>query len=329
VSFRSIAAIGAIVAGLSASLEVVAQQTGPRTPDGHPDFQGTYEFATITPLQRPKEFAGRPFLSDGEAAELVKRRKEARNADLRSSDPLTDLLGSYNEFWFERPTTSLKVRGRHLTSRIVDPPDGRIPALTAAAQQRRADSARSRQGRGAADGPEDLDLPTRCLSPSPVISPVISPGGEAGVNLLQIVQTADQVAIHRELMSVLRIVSLGRATHLPSSVRSRAGDSIGRWEGDTLIIDTTNFGGAFDFDFADVDENLHVTERFSRADADSVLYEATIDDPTAFVQPWTMVLLLRRTDARMFEFACHEGNYAMTNILRGARSEEQRARKPK
>jgi hypothetical protein len=324
VSFRSIAAIGAIVAGLSASLEVVAQQTGPRTPDGHPDFQGTYEFATITPLQRPKEFEGRPFLSDGEAAELVKRRKEARNADVRSSDPLTDLLGSYNEFWFERPSVSLKVRGRHLTSRIVAPPDGRVPALTPAAQQRRAASARSRQGRGAANGPEDLDLPTRCLSPSPVISP----GGEAGVNLLQIVQTADHVAIHRELMSVLRIVSLGRAKHRPS-VRSRSGDSIGRWEGDTLIVDTTNFGGAFDFEYADVDENLHVTERFTRADAESILYEATIDDPTVFVQPWTMVLLLRRTDARMFEFACHEGNYAMTNILRGARAEEQRARRPK
>lgn len=304
---------------------MVAQQTGPRTPDGHPDFQGTYEFATITPLQRPNEFEGKPFLSDREAAEHVRRRKEARNADRRSSDPLTDLLGSYNEFWFERPSALLNVRGRHLTSRIVDPPDGRVPALTPAAQQRRAASAKRRQGRGAADGPEDLDLPTRCLSPSPVISP----GGEAGLNLLQIVQTADHVAIHRELMSDLRIVSLRRAMHLPSSVRSRSGDSIGRWEGDTLIVDTTNYGGAFGFDYADVDENLHVTERFSRADGDDVLYEATIDDPTAFVRPWTMVLLFRRTDARMFEFACHEGNYAITNILRGARAEEQRAKNPK
>jgi uncharacterized protein (TIGR02246 family) len=301
---------------------VAAQQTGPRTPDGHPDFQGAYEFATLTPLQRPTEFEGKPFLSDREAAEYVSRLKQARNADLRSSDPLTDLLGSYNEFWFERPTALLNVRGRHLTSRIVDPPDGRVPALTPSAQQRRAASARSRQGRGSADGPEDLDLPTRCMSPSPVISP----GGNAGVNLLQIVQTADHLVIHTELMSVLRIVSLKRAMHPPPSARSRSGDSIGRWEGDTLIVDTTNYGGAFGFDFADVDENLHVTERFSRTDDDGVLYEATIDDPTAFVRPWTMTLLLRRTNARMFEFACHEGNYSLTNILRGARAEEQRAK---
>lgn len=322
-SSRSIAAIVAIVVGLSASLEVVAQQTGPRTPDGHPDFQGTYEFATITPLQRPKEFETKPFLTEAEAAEHVRRRNEARHADRRSPDPLTDLLGSYNEFWYERPRVMLNLRGRHLTSRIVDPPDGRVPGLTPAAQQRLVASARDRQGRGPADGPEDLDLPTRCLSPSPVISP----GGENGI--LQIVQTADHVAIQVELMSVLKIVSLRRAMHLPPSVRSHSGDSIGRWEGDTLLVDTSNYSGAFGFEYAAVDENLHVTERFSRADDDRVLYEATIDDPTAFVRPWTMVLVLRRTDARMFEFACHEGNYAIENILRGARAEEQRATKPK
>jgi hypothetical protein len=115
---------------------VFAQQTGPRTPYGHPDFPGTYEFATLTPLQRPQEFEAKPFLTDAEAAGYVSRRIESRNADRRSSDPLTDLLGSYNEFWFERPNAMLKVRGKHLTSRIVDPPDGRVPALTPAALQR-------------------------------------------------------------------------------------------------------------------------------------------------------------------------------------------------
>ena len=149
------------------------------------------------------------------------------------------------------------------------------------------------------------------------------------MNFLQIVQTADHVAIHAELMSVLRIISLRPAMQRPPSIRSRSGDSIGRWEGDTLIVETTNYAGPFGFDFAAVDENLHVTERLSRADDDTVLYEATIDNPTAFARPWTMVLLFRRTSARMFEFACHEGNYAVTNILRGARAEEQRAQKLK
>jgi hypothetical protein len=217
VSSRSIAATVAVVVGLlaqtpvgilSTASVVVAQHAGPRTPGGHPDFQGTYEFATLTPLQRPKEFATKPFLTEAEAAEYVRRRNEARHADRRSPDPLTDLLGSYNEFWYERPRAMLNMRGRHLTSRIVDPPDGRVPGLTPAAQQRLVASAKDRQGRGPANGPEDLDLPTRCLSPSPVISP----GGENGI--LQIVQTADHVAIHVELISVLRIVSLGRPMHL-------------------------------------------------------------------------------------------------------------------
>jgi hypothetical protein len=282
-----------------------------------------YEFITFTPLQRPKEFEGKAFLTDAEAAEYVKRRSGDTNADRRSADPLVDLVGSNNEFWFERPTDMMKVRGRYLTSRIIDPPDGRVPAMTPAARERLA---RVPQGprRGSIDGYESLDLTSRCLSPTPVISP-----GGAADNLLQIVQTADFIAIHTELMSVLRVISVKHTTHRPAPIRSRTGDSIGRWEGDTLIVDTTNFGGGFDFDYAAVDENVRLTERFSRAGDRDVLYEVTIDDPTAFVRPWTMVLVLRRTDARMFEFACHEGNYSLPNTLLGARAEEERAKKPK
>lgn len=319
---------GARLASIAALLLVagatgLAQSKGPRTGDGHPDFQGVYKFTTLTPLQRPKEFEGKAFLTDAEAAEYVKRRSGDTNADRRSADPLVDLTGSHNEFWYERPTDMMNVRGRYLTSRITDPPDGRIPAMTPAARERLARVPQGPQRRSI-DGYESLDLPSRCLSPSPAIAP-----GGAYDNLLQIVQTPDFIALHTELMSVLRVISVKHTTHQPAAMRSRTGDSIGRWEGDTLIVDTTNFGGDFDFDFAAADEKLHLTERFSRAGDRDVLYEVTIDDPTAFVRPWTTVLVLRRTDARMFEFACHEGNYSLPNTLLGARAEEQRARKPK
>ena len=310
---------------LLAATTGLAQSKGQRTGNGHPDFQGTYEFVWLTPLQRPKEFESKPFLTDVEAAEYVKRRREGTNADRRGANPQADLLANYNEFWYERPSDMMKVRGRYLTSRIVDPPDGRIPALTPAARLRVADSPNVAGPPRHLDGPESLALPARCLSPSPVISP----GGEAGLNLLQIVQTPDHIAIHTELMSVLRVISTTRRTHAPPSMRSSTGDSIGRWEGESLVVDTTNFSGPFGFDFAAIDDNLHLTERFSRTGDRDLLYEATIDDPTAFVQPWTMALVLRRTEARMFEFACHEGNYSLPNTLLGARAEEERAKKPK
>jgi hypothetical protein len=124
-------------------------------------------------------------------------------------------------------------------------------------------------------------------------------------------------------MNVLRVISLAHRAHRPSSMRFRTGDSIGRWEGETLLVDTTNFSGPFGFDYAAIDDNLHLTERFSRSGDRDVLYEVTIDDPTAYVQPWTVALVLRRTDARMFEFACHEGNYSLANTLQGARASEQ------
>lgn len=283
----------------------LAQGPSPRTPpDARPDFQGTYTFDTLTPLERPTEFADKPFLTEIEASDYVKRRV-ARRA------PSQD----YSEFWFERPDTLLRVNGRYLTSRIIDPPDGKIPALTSAARQRLA-SANDDVRLRALDGPEALGLSARCISPAPMLTP----GGEA--NLLQIVQTPEHLLVYTELLGVRRIIPIGQFQP-PSSNRSQLGSSRGRWEGAALVVETTNYTGRFGFAFAGIDENLRQIERFSRTDANTLLYQVTIDDSTAYVKPWTFVLTMRRTDARMFEFACHEGNYALENVLRAARFEER------
>ena len=290
----------------------------PRTPDGRPDFQGVWNFATLTPLERSNEFASQSSVSDAEAAEFVRRQLAAANADSR---PRAD----YNEFWFERPTSMPRLNGRNLTSRIIEPRDGRIPPLTRAAQDRVAAVQKARRDHPA-DGPEDRTMPERCLSPTPLIEPA---GGGTN-NLLDIVQTRDHLALHTELMSVLRIVPIARRDHLPLSIRLSNGDSVARWDGDTLLVDTTNYVGRFDFIFSAVDENLHVVERFQLLNPTTLFIEQTIDDPTAFSKPWTVVLTLARVDTRTFEYACHEGNNALRNILSGARAEEaELSRRPK
>ena len=290
----------------------------PRTPDGRPDFQGVWNFATLTPLERSNEFADKLSVSDAEAAEFVRRQLAAANADNR---PRAD----YNELWFERPTSMTRLNGRNLTSRIIEPRDGRIPPLTRAAQDRVAAVQKARRDHPA-DGPEDRTMPERCLSPTPLIEPA----GGGNNNLLEIVQTPDHLALHTELMSVLRIVPIGRRDHLPLSIGLSKGDSVARWEGDTLLVDTTNYVGRFDFMFSAVDENLHLVERFQLLNPKTLFIEQTIDDPTAFSKPWTVALTLARADARTFEYACHEGNYALRNILSGARAEEaELSRRPK
>lgn len=270
----------------------------PSMPDGRPDFQGVWSFATLTPLERPKEFAEKAFLTDAEAAEFVQRQLAAVNADSRPSD--------YNEFWFERPSSVARLNGRNLTSRLIDPADGRIPPLTRAARERVAAAQQARREH-AADGPEDRNLSERCLSPTPLIEPA----GGGNNNLVQIVQTSDHLALLTELMSVLRIIPISRGEHLPSSIRLASGDSRAWWEGDTLVVDTTNYIGRFDFAFAAVDDHLHLTERFRLVDSNTLLLQETIDDSTAFTKPWTVVLPMARSDTQMFEYACHEGNYAL------------------
>jgi len=283
----------------------------PRTLAGRPDFQGVWTFATLTPLERPRELADKPFFTDAAAAEFVRRQLAAANADSRATS-------DYNEFWFERPGSVVRLNGRNLTSRITDPADGRVPSLTAAAQQRVAAVQNSRREHPA-DAPTTRTRSERCLSPTPF---GFEPAGGGTNNFVQFAQTSDHLVILAELMGTRRIIPINAGKHLAPSIRSQFGDSRAHWEADSLVIDTTNFTGQFDFSFLGADENLHVTERLRFIDADTLLHEAIIDDSTAFTNTWTLVLPMFRVRTAIFEFACHEGNYALRNILSGARAEE-------
>jgi len=297
---------------------VVAQQPPP-TASGHPDLQGTWNFSTITPLERPAEFAGKEFLTDAEAAAYEKRTVQRNNRDTRESSADADVASAYNEFWWDRGVHAARVNGRVRTSLIVDPPDGKIPALTADAQRRAAARADARRDHPA-DGPEDRSLGERCLlfnAGPPMLSGPYN-------NFVQIHQSSDYVVILNEMIHDSRIVPLDGRPHLPQGIRRLLGDSRGRWDGNTLVVETTNFSDKTNVRGSG--EQLRLTERFTRADAKTLLYEFTVDDPGSFVRPWTAVLPMSKTDDQIYEYACHEGNYAMTGILRGARASDGKNR---
>jgi hypothetical protein len=282
----------------------------------HPDLQGVWNFSTITPLERPAEFAGKEFLTDAEAAQYEARTVQRNNRDNREGSADADVASAYNEFWWDRGVHAARVNGRTRTSLIVDPPDGRIPALTAEGQQRAAARAEARRLHPA-DGPEDRSLGERCLlfnAGPPMLSGPYN-------NYVQILQNADHVVILNEMIHDARIVPLDGRPHPPAAMRRLLGDSRGRWEGTTLVIETTNFSDKTTVRGSG--ERLRLIERFTRADAATLLYEFTVDDPASFVKPWTAILPMSRTDDQIYEYACHEGNYAMTGILRGARSTER------
>jgi hypothetical protein len=242
---------------------------------------------------------------------------QRNNRDTRESSTDADVASAYNEFWWDRGVHAARVNGRVRTSLIVDPPDGKIPALTADAQQRAAARADARR-QHPADGPEDRSLGERCLlfnAGPPMLSGPYN-------NYVQILQTPDYVVILNEMIHDSRIVPLDERPHLPSAVRRLLGDSRGHWNGNTLVVETTNFSDKTNIRGSG--EQLRLTERFTRADAKTLLYEFTVDDPASFVKPWTAVLPMAKTDDQIYEYACHEGNYAMTGILRGARATEQK-----
>jgi hypothetical protein len=289
----------------------------PRTPDGHPDIQGVWSFATITPLERPAEFAGKEFLTEQEAAAYEKRRLQEMNQDRRDGTATADLARAYNDFWWDRGT---KVVSTRRTSLVIDPPDGRIPAQTAEVQRRNAARAEARRGRGPADGPEDRSLGDRCI--------MVGTGGAPMVpmsynNNVQVAQSRDHVVLLNEMIHDARIVPLGAWTPLPSNIRPLTGDSHGRWEGDTLIVETANFSDKISFRGSS--ENLRLTERFRRTAEDTLLYQFTVNDPTSFTKPWTVEIPMWRSRELVYEYACHEGNHAMTGILEGARADERAA----
>jgi hypothetical protein len=282
-----------------------------------PNFEGVWSFATLTPLERPAEFAGKAAFTDAEATQYERRLIEQNNRDRRdSSSAEADLGGAYNEFWWDRGTHVASVRGKKLTSLIVDPPDGKIPPLTAEGQQKAQARAADRRDHPA-DGPENRSLGERCLmfnAGPPMVSGPYN-------NYVQIFQFPTHVVILNEMIHDARIVPLDGRPHPPATIRRWQGDSVGRWEGGTLVIDTTNFGDKTNFRGAD--DKLHLVERFTRVNDTTLLYEFTVDDPTAFTRPWSVALPMTRTSDRVFEYACHEGNYALEGILRGARAEEK------
>ena len=282
----------------------------PRTPDGHPDLQGTWTNTTITPLERPADLAGKEFLTEQEVAAYEKKTVAQQTGDRRDGGAEVDVGRSYNEFWRDRGT---KVIGSRRTSLITDPPDGKIPPLTPAAQKKQ-EEARVQQRLHGTDGPENRNLWERCITRGLPMLP-----GPYN-NDFQIIQTPGYVVILHEMIHDARIIPLDGRPHPPANIRQWMGDGRGHWEGDTLVVDTTNFSEKSNFRGAS--ENLHLTERFTRVDPDTISYQFTVDDPTTFTKVWKAEIPMHHTDEQIYEYACHEGNYALADILRGARAEE-------
>jgi len=307
--------VTAFASAMSPRVAGQAWQT-PRTSWGHSDLEGTWSAATITPLERPADLAGKEFFTEQEAAEYERLTVARTNRDQRADDAAADVARAYNDFWWDSGTRVVPTRR---TSLIVDPPEGRIPPLTAEAEKRQAALAEVRKTRGPADNPEDRNLWERCITrgvPTAMLPQVYN-------NNYQIMQTKDHVVILAEMIHDARIIPLDGRPHPPAHLRYWMGDSVGRWEGDTLVVDTTNFTNQTSFRGSG--ENLRLVERFTRTAADILTYRVTVHDPDTFTRPWTIELPVRRSDGEIYEYACHEANYGLEGILRGHRAEERAA----
>jgi hypothetical protein len=283
---------------------------------GRRDLQGIWTNATLTPLERPAELAGKEFFTPAEAAEYEKQGRDRNNADRRDSNAEADLAVGYNAIWWDRGTHVVSTRR---TSVVVDPPDGRIPPLTPEAQRKAAARAEATRLRPA-DGPENRSLADRCIVRGTAGPPMLPAGYN---NNYQILQTPEHVAILIEMIHDARIISVDGRPHLGKKIRQWMGDSRGRWEGNTLVVDTTNFTGKTNFRGSG--ENLHVVERFTRVDESTLLYQFSVDDPQSFARPWSGEIPMKKVEGPLFEYACHEGNLSMENILTIARDEEKAA----
>jgi hypothetical protein len=301
------------------------QWTVPRLANGQPDLQGTWENNSATPLERPRELEGKPLLSENEVAALEARAAEVFSADadavfgdalylalLDDSRPRqTFATGTYSQNWV--PDRYFERR----TSLIEDPADGRLPPLTQQATERRAAqmAAQAQRARSAAD----FSLADRCITYG------IPDLFAAYMSVYRILQTPDHVVIQMEKIHDTRIIPLDGRPHVSPAIRQHLGDSRGRWEGDTLVVETTNFhasgspmGGYFRF----ADEQLRLTERFTRVSDDTVRYEFTVEDPSVWTRPWTAAIYWKKAGGEIYEYACHEGNYAMRGMLSALRAEE-------
>jgi len=315
------------VAALTVSACAQSQYRAPRTPDGHPDFQGFWENNIATPLQRPKEIADRPTLTD---AEVEKMRQKANELFTGKSDAvffdgfypavLDNVLGlkqgftstdgetgDYGSEWNDERTWENR------TSLIIDPPDGRIPALTPRAIEARAAPRKAMQHSLSV---HDRPLGERCITYG---SPQLTAGYQS---YYQIVETPSSVMIMTEMFHDARIIKMNAGPHPPKNIQTWLGDSIGHWEGDTLVVDTTNYRPRA---FQSISsEKLHIIERFTRQDVKTLRYEITVNDPDTYVRTWRLMIPLQRSSKPVYEYACHEGNYSLTGILAGARADESK-----
>ena len=291
----------------------------PRTSWGHPDLQGVWSTATVTPFERPRDLADKEFITEEEEAAYAKKIADARNVDLqRQLGKNSDVTSAYNEAWYDRGT---KVISTRRTSLVIDPRDGRIPPLTPEGQARaaRAIPQSGIQEFRIVDSWMDRGIWERCITRG--VPDVMLP--TAYNNNYRILQTKDTVAILAEMIHDARIIPLDGTPHLPSGIRQWMGDSRGHWEGDTLVVDTANFTSKTTFRGSS--ENLHLTERFTRTDKDTLVYRVTVEDPTTFTRPWTIEMPAVRMDADIYEYACHEGNYGLRNLLSASRAAERQA----
>jgi hypothetical protein len=332
--FAVLVAMGLAAVTVAAQSSAGSGWAVPRLPDGHPDLQGVWANNGITPMTRPTQWKDKAQLTDkevedlkatlakyvdqggdaifGNIVQLALNAKETGKFNQTSYDPTT---GNYNQFWM----ADRDIDNR--TSLIIDPPDGQFPPMTPEGEARRALPRRvvvegSESGpRGAADGPEDRPLSERCITYG-------VPRLQANYNsYFQIVQSPETVTIYQEMIHDARMVNMTNAAHLPSNVRQLHGDPRGHWEGDTLVVESTNFVNGFQGSSPDV----KITERFSRTEPDRLNWTVTVDDPRTWTKPWTFMIRLKHTDDQIYEYACHEGNISMVGILAGARADEARA----
>ena len=317
--------VAAAVAAMALLSVPAAGQPAPRTPWGAPDLQGVWDFRTLTPMERPDDLEQKDLYTEEEAAEFEARRL-AEIAALDEEEP-ADIVGNYNQFWFDRGTTVVQT---NRTSLVTDPADGRIPPLTAAAEARRAAEAQAREGTGRhmptpGGFTEDLGsngLQVRCLmgfNSGPPMEP------RAYNNNVQVFQTEDHVVLLTEMVHDARVVPLDGRPHLPADVRQWSGSSRAHWNGDTLVVETTNFLRETSFMRGGSTRDLHLTERLTRVAPDTLLYEVTVNDPATWTRPWSYAVPMQKNPDPVYEYACHEGNYGLYNILAGALEEQLEA----
>jgi hypothetical protein len=325
-----LAALIVLAAPALAGEQVPKNWKVPRTADGQPDLQGFWTNSTITPLERPAEFGTRLVITDEEAKKIEAANQQFAAESDAPTDPKVktqDLPHScglgftgadcgYNHFWIDRGQEVISVNGERRSSLIIEPADGKVPMLP---ERRKLMGQRMQAMRNNFDGPEARPLAERCLmafgsSAGPPMLPVLYN------NHYQIVQNKDTVMILVEMVHDARIVRIG-GQHPPQSMRKWMGDSVGRWEGDTLVVETTNFTEKETFRGST--ENMKVIERFTRVGPDKMVYRVTIEDPGAFTQPWSIEYPFYATNEPIYEYACHEGNYALPGILAGARADEK------